>query len=81
MTLWANEDFMFAIAEPFNGEDATSGNGTMLGFNLDSSTEVDRLYKKVLALGGTDDGEPGIRSGRYSAYVRDLDKNKICLFE
>lgn len=81
MTLWANEDLMFSVAEPFDGNAATNGNGTMLGFNVGSEKEVDRLYKKALELGGTSEGEPGIRSGRYSAYVRDLDKNKICLFE
>ena len=81
MTIWAGDGFMFGVAEPFNGEPATFGNGTMLGINLDSASEIDRLYKKVLELGGTDEGEPGIRVGRYSAYVRDLDHNKICFFE
>ncbi|WP_245623424.1 VOC family protein [Catenovulum maritimum] len=81
MTLWAGEDFMFALAEPFDGNKATVGNGTMLGFNLNSSTEVEAIYKKGLTLGGTDEGEPKIRSGRFSAYIRDLDGNKICLFE
>lgn len=81
MTLWGGDDFMFALAEPFDGEKATSGNGTMVGFNLGTSSEVIRLYDKALAIGGTDEGKPAIRSGRFSAYVRDLDKNKICLFE
>lgn len=81
MTLWANEDMMFAIAEPFDGKAASNGNGTMLGFNVSSAAEVDRLYAKALELGGVSEGEPELRSGRYSAYVRDLDKNKICLFE
>ena len=40
-----------------------------------------RVYKKALEVGGTDEGKPEIRSGRFSAYVRDLDKNKICIFE
>lgn len=81
MTLWGGSDFMFALAEPFDGKPATSGNGTMVGFNLGSSSEVIRLYHKALMIGAIDEGEPGIRSGRFSAYVRDLDKNKICLFE
>lgn len=81
MTVWAGEDFMFAVAEPFDGEAATNGNGTMVGFNLGESAEVERLYKKAIELGGISEGEPGIRSGRFSAYVRDLDGNKICLFE
>ena len=73
MTLWANEDLMFAVAEPFDGKAASNGNGTMLGFNVGSAKEVDRLYKKALELGGTSEGEPGVRSGRHSAYVRDLE--------
>ena len=81
MTLWVNEEFMFAVAEPFDGEVASNGNGTMLGLNVDSSEEVDRLYEKALALGGICEGKPTIRSGMYSAYVRDLDKNKICLYK
>lgn len=81
MTLWGGNDFMFALAEPFDGNKANAGNGTMIGFNLSSSSEVERLYNKALAIGGIDEGSPAIRSGRFSAYVRDLDKNKICLFE
>jgi uncharacterized glyoxalase superfamily protein PhnB len=81
MTVWAGGDFMFGLAEPFDGEAATSGNGTMAGFNLGSADEIERLYKKALELGGTDEGEPRIRAGRFSAYVRDLDRNKLCLFE
>ncbi|MCG8313248.1 MAG: VOC family protein [Pseudomonadales bacterium] len=80
MTLWANEDFMFGVAEPFDGENATNGNGTMLGLNVGSREEVDHLYGKALDLGGTSEGKPGIRSGRHSAYFRGLDMNKICLF-
>src|SRR5690554_1166156 len=80
MALWANDDLMFAVAEPFDGNPASNGNGTMLGFNVGSAIEVDRLYKKALELGATSEGEPGERSGRHSAYFRDLDKNKICLF-
>ena len=81
MTLWANEELMFAIAEPFDEQVASNGNGTMVGFNVNSSEEVDNLYQKALKLGGTSEGEPSIRSGMYSAYIRDLDKNKICLYK
>lgn len=81
MTLWGGADFMFALAEPFDGNKATVGNGTMVGFNVGSSAEVERLYNKAINIGGTDEGKPEVRSGRFSAYVRDLDKNKICFFE
>lgn len=81
MTLWQCEAFAFAVAIPFNEEAATNGNGTMIGLDVGSSDEVKRLYSKALELGGTCEGAPGVRSSRFSAYVRDLDKNKICFFE
>lgn len=77
MTFWQCEDFAFAIAIPFNEEPATNGNGTMIGFNVGSAEEVTRLHQKVLELGGTCEGEPGQRGPKFSAYARDLDKNKI----
>lgn len=80
MTLWGNEEFMFAIAEPFDENPASNGNGTMLGFHVESAEEVDRQYGKALYLGGTCEGEPKVRSNMHSAYVRDLDKNKICFY-
>jgi len=77
MTFWQCEDFAFAIAKPFNGQPASNGNGTMIGFNVGSTEEVKRLHKKAIELGGTCEGEPGQRGPKFSAYVRDLDKNKI----
>ena len=81
MTYWQCDDLTFAIAEPFNQEPATNGNGTMIGLNVGSIDEVKRLYKKAIDLGGTCEGEPSERGPYFSAYVRDLDKNKFCLFE
>lgn len=78
MTYWLKADFAFAVAIPFDEAPATNGNGTMVGFSLGSAEQVKRLYKKAIALGGRCEGEPGQRGPRYSAYVRDLDKNKIC---
>ncbi|GLR71241.1 VOC family protein [Agaribacter marinus] len=80
MTLWGNESFMFALAEPFDEQPATNGNGTMLGLHVDTIEEVNRLYQKVLDMGGTSEGEPRVRSNMHSAYVRDLDRNKICFY-
>lgn len=80
MTLWGNQDFMFAIAEPFDGEPASNGNGTMLGLHVDSVAEVNRLHHKAIELGGVCEGEPRVRSNMHSAYVRDLDNNKICFY-
>ena len=80
MVVWAGNQFMFGIAEPFNGEPATNGNGTMLGLNVGSAEAVERLYQKALDMGGQSEGEPGLRSGLHAAYVRDLDNNKLCLY-
>lgn len=80
MTLWGNEQFMFAIAEPFDEKPASNGNGTMLGIHVDSIGDVNRLHQKALDLGGVSEGEPRIRSNMHSAYVRDLDQNKICFY-
>jgi catechol 2,3-dioxygenase-like lactoylglutathione lyase family enzyme len=79
MTYWVGEGFAFAIAIPFDEQPATRGNGTMIGFGVEAADEVDRLHQLALDLGGTSDGAPGPRGPRYSAYIRDLDGNKLCL--
>ena len=77
MTFWQGKGFAFAIAKPFNEEPASNGNGTMIGFNVGSIEEVKRLHQKVIDLGGTCEGEPNQRGPKFSAYARDLDKNKL----
>lgn len=70
---------MFAVVAPFNGEPATVGNGTMIGFAFNSRAEVDAFYTKAISLGATDEGAPGDRGGgSYFSYFRDLDGNKLC---
>ncbi|MBD5769625.1 VOC family protein [Marinomonas colpomeniae] len=78
MTYWQNDEMAFALAIPFDEEEATNGNGTMLGFGVDSVEEVKRLHKKAIELGGRCEGEPNARGPFFSAYVRDLDNNKLC---
>ncbi len=78
MTYWLGEDFAFATAIPFDKKPATNGNGTMVGFCVGSSEEVERLHKLAIGLGGTCEGAPDQRGPRFSAYVRDLDGNKLC---
>jgi predicted lactoylglutathione lyase len=79
MTYWLGEDFAFSVAIPFDEQPATNGNGTMVGFSVGSAEEVKKLYAKALESGGSCEGEPNQRGTRFSAYVRDLDNNKICL--
>ena len=46
MNFWQFENFVFAIAVPFDKDPATNGNGTMIGFDVESEDEVKRLYAK-----------------------------------
>ena len=75
----------FSIAKPADGQPATIGNGTMVAVAIDDRKKVDAVHAKALALGGQDEGAPGIRGedpdGFYGAYFRDLDGNKICAFK
>lgn len=71
-----------AIMQPFNGQPATVGNGDMVGLLADSKATVDRVYRKALALGGSDEGPAGPRGDSfYVGYFRDLDGNKLCVFK
>ncbi|MGH1577011.1 VOC family protein [Planktotalea sp.] len=79
MTYWMGEGFAFASAIPFDTQPATNGNGTMVGFCVGDKAEVTRMHQLALSLGGTCEGEPNQRGPKFSAYVRDLDGNKLCL--
>ena len=69
------------IMQPYDKKAATIGNGVMVALVVDSHEKVDRLYKKALALGATDEGPAGPRGeGFYAGYFRDLDGNKLNVF-
>ena len=71
----------FAVLGPFDGNPATVGNGTMVAFRFGAREDVDAFHAKALALGGKDEGAPGVRGGPYyMSYMRDLDGNKLCAF-
>ncbi|PRP90970.1 Glyoxalase-like domain protein [Enhygromyxa salina] len=71
-----------AVMRPYDGQPATSGNGSMVGLAVDTTEKVDRLHAKALELGGSDEGAPGPRgeAGFYVGYFRDLDGNKFNVF-
>ena len=72
---------MLAIAKPFDKKPATVGNGVMVALAASSKEQVDKVYAKAIALGGTDEGKPGPRGdGFYAGYFRDLDGNKLNAF-
>jgi catechol 2,3-dioxygenase-like lactoylglutathione lyase family enzyme len=77
----ATDQPMLCIMKPFDGRPATVGNGVMAGIAVDSRDKVDRVYKKALELGGTDEGPAGPRGeGFYAGYFRDLDGNKLDVY-
>ncbi len=73
----------FGITTPINGEPATHGNGSTVGFAVQSPEQGNAWHAAGLANGGTTcEDPPGFREGPtgpiYLAYLRDPDGNKIC---
>jgi predicted lactoylglutathione lyase len=72
---------LISVCKPFDGKQATVGNGTMIALTVDSTEMVDAVYTKAIQLGGTDEGPPGTRmDGFYAGYFRDLDGNKLNVY-
>lgn len=76
-----------AATQPFDGQPATVGNGTMVALEAKSKDQVHKLYDIALANGGSDEGAPGPRGDAdengnvfYAAYFRDPDGNKLNAF-
>lgn len=70
---------MLAVCTPYDGGEASPGNGNMVAIPPGSKELVDKLHAKALELGASDEGAPGQRmDGFYGGYFRDADGNKIC---
>ena len=74
---------MFGITTPINGEAATHGNGSTIGFAAQTAEQADAFHDAGVTHGGTTCEEPpGLRDGAagklYLAYLRDPDGNKLC---
>lgn len=74
---------LFMVRPPLNGEPATIGNGSTIGFTIDSPEQVKAWHDAGVAAGGKSiEDPPGIRQGTfgplYLAYLRDPDGNKLC---
>jgi catechol 2,3-dioxygenase-like lactoylglutathione lyase family enzyme len=72
---------IFALTPPINGEPATHGNGSTIGFAAATPEQADAWHAAGLANGGVDcEDPPGERAGSslYLAYLRDPSGNKIC---
>lgn len=73
----------FAITKPINGEAASHGNGSTIGFSATSEEAIKAWHAAGVANGGTScEDAPGIRSlgtmKLYLAYLRDPSGNKLC---
>jgi len=82
---WGPDKPMIGITRPLDGKPATVGNGSMVSLAAGSRDQVKAVYDKALAIGGTDEGAPGLRGEEgehafYAAYFRDPDGNKLCAF-
>ena len=75
-----SDEIEFYVTNPVNKEKATFGNGTQISFLVNTKDLVNTFYNTAIKLGAKNDGTPGIRSGDYYCYVRDLDGNKVCAF-
>lgn len=77
------QGFTLWLCAPFDGEPASAGNGTMIGFPAASHDVVHAFHAAALAHGGTDEGAPGPRPqygpNWYSAYMRDPSGNKLAI--
>ena len=72
---------LFMVRPPRNGEAATNGNGSTIGFSIDSPRARESLAHAGVAAGGTSSktrrASPRA-SALYLAYLRDPDGNKLC---
>ena len=74
---------IFALTKPINGEAASHGNGSTIGFAATSSEQADAWHAAGIAHGGvTCENAPGVREGvsgkLYLAYLLDPSGNKVC---
>ena len=74
---------VFALSKPIDGQPASCGNGSTVGFAAASPEEADSWHRAGLQHGGTAiEDPPGIREGAigklYLAYLRDPAGNKVC---
>jgi len=73
---------MLSVIIPFDLQQATPGNGTMVALSAGNEEVVQQVHARAMELGAADEGEPGPRGdgGFYGAYFRDMDGNKLAVF-
>jgi catechol 2,3-dioxygenase-like lactoylglutathione lyase family enzyme len=80
---WRTPTGTFGASLPIDGQPATIGNGSTIGFVCESPEQADAWHAAGVANGGVSIEEPpGVREGAvgkmYLAYLRDPDGNKLC---
>jgi catechol 2,3-dioxygenase-like lactoylglutathione lyase family enzyme len=80
---WRTPAGIFSVSLPIDGQPATVGNGSTVGFDCQSTKMADAWFAAGLANGGsTCEDPPGVREGPsgklYLAYLRDPDGHKLC---
>ena len=80
---WRTPSGVFSVSLPIDGQPATLGNGSTIGFACQSAQQADAWHAAGVAHGGSSCEEPpGVREGAngklYLAYLRDPDGNKLC---
>jgi catechol 2,3-dioxygenase-like lactoylglutathione lyase family enzyme len=78
---WGKRFPEFWLHRPLDGNPASVGNGTHIGFIATSREAVHAFHDVALKAGATDEGTPGPRphygAPYYGCFVRDLDGHKI----
>ena len=77
------DNTMFCISEPIDGNPATSGNGSTIGFNVKDIDQGNAWHQAGVESGGISiEDPPGIREYEglkmFLAYLRDPSGNKLC---
>ncbi|MFN3472768.1 MAG: VOC family protein [Blastomonas sp.] len=81
--IYMNNGGLFLLTKPIDGQPASCGNGSTIGFAASSPEQADAWHAAGLAHGGTAiEDPPGVREGAgmklYLAYLRDPAGNKVC---
>lgn len=81
--VYVHNGAVFLVTKPIDGQPATAGNGSTLGFLVSGPEMADAWHAAGVAAGGVAiEDPPGVRVGGagklYLAYLRDPDGNKLC---
>ena len=71
------------LIDPYDGNDANVGNDVMVGFRAGSPEKVRAAFEGVIALGGKDEGFPGLRKslpGFYAASRHQIPRSTFSIY-